>query len=130
MARKQVSEKQVESSTRAAFERNLSTEFFETLDHDATMVEELFFHRIRMSEAFIDRINNDPAFARVERECRQMFVESSLSLLECNPTDAAKIAEAQVNVLAATKIMAIFSQAVTDGQEAKKERIANQQTED
>lgn len=116
-------EKTVASSTRAGFERNLSSEFFETLDHDPTMVEEMFFHRLRMSAVFIDRLKNDPAFARIERECREMFVENSLSLLSCNPTDAAKIAECQVSILAATKIMDMFAAAVTDGQEAKKERI-------
>lgn len=130
MARKPVTNVQKESSTRAAFERNLSADFLETLDHDPTMVEELFFHRVRMSDIFVERLNTDPAFARVERECRELFVESSLSLVSCNPTDSAGIAEAQVNILAVTKIMDIFARAVTDGQEAKKERIANQQTEE
>lgn len=119
-----------EKSLRAAFERNLSEEFFETLDGDPTMVEELYFHRLRVTEEFVDRLNNDPVLARVERISREMFVESSLSLISCSPTDAAAIAEAQVNILAATKIMDIFASAITDGAQAKTERKATNTDEE
>ncbi len=130
MARNNKTTGGVEQSTRAAYERNLSKEFFETLDSDPTMTEELFFHRIRMSEIFIDRLNNDPAFAHVERIAREMFVESSNSLISCSPTDTAAIAEAQVNILAATRIMDIFAAAVTDGAQAKMERETKQRLEE
>ena len=122
--------KSTEQTTRAAYERNLSKEFFATLDNDPTMVEELFYHRLRMSEVFIDRLNSDPAFARVERQAREMFVESTNNLISCSPTDSASVAEAQVNILAATKIMDIFYEAVTDGAKAKMERQTSTHIED
>lgn len=108
--------------TRAVFERNISASFFATLDSDPTLAEEFLFHRMQVSQEFIDWVNNSPVYAHLERRIREMFLDANDALLSANPHDAPTIAEAQVQMLAATTLMSIISDAVRDGEVAKQER--------
>lgn len=107
---------------RAAFERNISDEFLAGLDRDPTMSEEFLIHRIQISQHMAEWVNTSPVAAHLERKIREMFIEGNSALLSANPTDHAAIAEAQVQVLAATKLMSIISEAIEDGAAAKQER--------
>lgn len=112
---------------RAAFERNLSADFFATLDRDPTLAEEFLFHRVQLSGHMVEWVNNSPVYAHLERKLREMFLEGNNVLLSANPTDHATIANAQVQVLAATTLMSIISEAVTDGAAAKQEQATRNQ---
>ena len=111
----------------ATFERNLSAEFFASLDRDPTLSEEFLFHRIQLSGHMVDFVNQSPVYAHLERKIREMFLEGNTALLSANPTDHATIANAQVQVLAATKLMSIISEAIEDGVAAKQERVTRNQ---
>ncbi len=114
--------------TRAVFERNISESFFAALDTEPTLAEEFLFHRLQMGQEMIDWVNNSPVYAHIERKLREMFLEANNVLLSANPHDASVIAEAQVQILAATTLMSIISDAVKDGERAKQERQQRNET--
>ncbi len=106
---------------RAEFDRNLTAAFMEGVDSNPTLLEEMFVHRIQIGETFMRFIRESPVYARLERKTREMFVDANSTLLEANPTDTAAIAEAQVQALAALKVMEIINEAIEDATLAKQE---------
>lgn len=113
--------KATQSSHRADFDRNLSEAFFETLDRDPTLTEEMYFHRIRVSAEFIEFVNTSAVFSRLERSCRELFAAGNLALLECSPTDAAAVMDAQIKCMVAATLTTMISDAITDGPKATEE---------
>lgn len=112
---------QARNPIRAEFDRNLTSAFMEGVDSSPTLLDEMFVHRIQIGEAFLRFIRESPVYARLERKTREMFVDANNTLLEANPTDTATIAEAQVQALAALKVMAIINEAVEEATLAKQE---------
>lgn len=105
---------------RAKFERNFSMgEYFGNLTDSPSVAEEAFYHQIIVGADLVKAIHEDPVIATFERRAREMFVLSSVSLVECNPSDAGAFIDAQVNARAALKIMSIFSDVMREAEDAR-----------
>lgn len=101
---------------------NERQDYFATLDRTPTAAEDAMYHQIRVGAAFREWISVDAVGARIERQLREKFVEGTTALISCNPTDTAAIHDAQLQCLAATMLFTIISDAISQGDEALREK--------
>lgn len=105
---------------RAQKERYLDLDaYYSDNPEAASLAEELWHHQIHVGQVFRDFILNDPVYAALERRMRETFVDASGAMIQCNPSDAKGIMDAQVNARAAALLMNICDEIINEMNTAK-----------